>query len=233
MQTSVIERKQGSGRINMEYKVRQIEDKKEINQCDTFYIDQYNWGGSYRPKTYGKMGFVKKEAQEGFLIWMTCEESDPVRTYHKANDPVYLDSAMEAFLCFGTTESNGIQKPYYMNFEMNANGAMLASIGCERMNRINLSEDIRMLIHCTPKIKEDTWELTLWIPVTVIYSLYGIKDMHSHLSSILDIGSTFTCNFFKLMESKGETQHFASFSPIKYPEPNFHLPEYFAYAVIV
>jgi len=179
----------------MEYKVQQIKEEKEIDQCDTFYMDQYNWGGSYRPKSYGKMGFVKNEIQEGFLIKMNCEESDPTRIYHNANDPVYLDSAMEAFLCFGSKDSNGVQKPCYMNFEMNANGAMLASMGCDRVNRVNLSEDIRRQIQCTPKVTENNWELTLWIPVTVIYSLYGIKD--THLFSILDTGSTFTCNFFK------------------------------------
>ena len=32
------------------------------------------------------------------LVEMTCEEADPLRTYMKMNDPVSLDSGMEAFL---------------------------------------------------------------------------------------------------------------------------------------
>lgn len=228
--------------IYMEYQVRQIHRKEELAQCEVFHIDQYNWGGSYQPKTYGRMGLLKNREDEGFLIEMVCEESNPVRTYEKQNDPVYLDSAMEAFLCFGTKECQGLQEPCYMNFEMNANGAMLASIGCQRINRVNLSDEIRKQVLCTPAIHEDRWMLTLWIPLTVIDTLYcndssaesgNAGDSIPKESLHLGVGSTFTCNFFKLKESEGETQHFASFSPIDYPEPNFHLPEYFARAVII
>ena len=50
--------------------------------------------------------------------------------------------------------------------------------------------------------------------------------------AIVETGSRFTCNFYKIKESKGLT-HFASFAPITAPEPDFHLPEYFAHAQIL
>ncbi|MDD2971620.1 MAG: carbohydrate-binding family 9-like protein [Lachnospiraceae bacterium] len=220
----------------MEYTVRSLKNKEEIEACELFHIDQYNWGGDYRPKTYGRMGYLDKD---GFYLNLICEEANPTRTYYESNDPVYLDSAMEAFLCFGTKECDGVEKPYYLNFEMNGNGAMLASMGCERTNRVNLPEKIRSQILCTPQIHEDSWELSLYIPVKAIAPLYaGCHDL-SHPAKPCDpdtlslqAGSTFTCNFFKLKESEGETQHFASFSPIDYPEPNFHLPACFAHCTI-
>lgn len=37
----------------MRYAVKQITGRSEIESCNLFRIDQYNWGGNYRPNTYG------------------------------------------------------------------------------------------------------------------------------------------------------------------------------------
>lgn len=176
------------------------------------------------------MGYIPNQ---GFAVKMVCEELNPVRNYTKANEPVYLDSAMEVFICFGSSIADGKEKPCYLNFEMNANGAMLASFGCERTNRQNLSEELRSEILCVPSILKDSWNLSLWIPNHIIYKLYQREQRMCLFSERIEPGFHFLCNFFKIKESKGENQHFASFSPIHYPTPDFHLPEYFSEAYIL
>ncbi len=199
------------------YNVSTIHSADDLCCCSTFAVDQFNWGGDYRPVTSGRLGFLPDTA---FILEMTCQESDPCRIYRQDNDPVYLDSAMEAFFCFAPEEKD----PCYLNFEMNANGAMLACYGRSRQNRSPFSEQVRRDLLCEANILENCWSVRLTLPLTLVRSLYP--------KVTLDCGSHFTCNFYKIKESKGLT-HFASFAPIPVPEPNFHLPEYFAQASIL
>lgn len=200
----------------MMYPVYSIKETAQLISCPQFSIDQFNWGGDYRPVSRGRLGFL---ASRGFLLEMECEESNPCRVYTVDGDPVYLDSAMEAFFCFRPSEKN----PCYLNFEMNANGAMLACCGTDRQHRIPFSPEIRSGLVCRAYTAENCWKIRLMIPLSLLESVYP--------GLVLQAGSTFTCNFYKIKESEGLT-HFASFAPIPTKEPNFHLPEYFAKARI-
>lgn len=200
----------------MTYDVLTIKSENALSQCPVFMVDQFNWGGNYRPATSGRLGYIP---ETGFVLEMVCQEKDPFRSFKKDNDPVYLDSAMEAFFCFAPDET----KPYYMNFEMNANGAMLACYGRERENRTPIPEELRKGLLCYAQIEEESWSVRLTLPLTLITAIYP--------NLTLDTGSRFTCNFYKIKESEGQT-HFASFSPIPVAKPDFHLPEYFAHAQI-
>lgn len=201
----------------MNYKVQTIKAPEALSLCPVFRVDQYNWGGDYRPVTIGRLGFL---AGSGFLLEMECREADPCRTFQRDGDPVYLDSAMEAFFCFSPEESS----PCYLNFEMNACGALLAGSGRTRQNRTLLSKELRETLTLQTAVEKDVWRIRMFLPLSLIRTFYpGLA---------LDVGSTFTCNFYKIKESEGRT-HFASFAPIQAPEPNFHLPEYFASAQIV
>lgn len=201
----------------MTYEVHTIKSSEELSLCPAFSVDQFNWGGHYRPVTSGRLGFLM---DTGLLLEMECQESDPCRTYFHDNDPVYLDSAMEAFFCFAPLE----KEPCYLNFEMNANGAMLACYGRTRQDRAPLSAICREPLVCRAQADEHAWSIRLTLPLPMLRTVYP--------ELVLDIGSIFTCNFYKIKESEGRT-HFASFAPIQAPEPNFHLPEYFAQAQIV
>ncbi len=48
-------------------------------------------------KLMGNIGFVPGE---GLYIKLVCVEKDPLRVYKEDQDPVYKDSAMEAFFQF-------------------------------------------------------------------------------------------------------------------------------------
>lgn len=201
----------------MLYQVLTVRNAEEFSKCTDFTVDQFNWGGDYRPVSRGRLGFLP---DQGFLLEMECEESDPCRRYTEDGEPVYLDSAMEAFFCFSPEKEH----PCYLNFEMNGNGAMLACYGTDRKNRLPFPEEIRKGLSCRASIEEQCWKIRLFIPLPLLESIYP--------GLVLRTGSVFTCNFYKIKESEGLT-HFASFAPIPTKEPNFHLPEFFARAYIV
>ena len=81
--------------------VRLIENKELLESVELFKIENLLWGTEKIAKTYGYIGFVQGE---GLYIKLVCEEKDPLRVYKEDQDPVYKDSAMEAFFQFKLKE---------------------------------------------------------------------------------------------------------------------------------
>ena len=71
-----------------------IESADELEKVQPFFVEHLLWGTKQIPETYGYLGFVPSD---GFYLKMVCKEKDPLRVYEKNQDPVYRDSAMEAF----------------------------------------------------------------------------------------------------------------------------------------
>lgn len=74
--------------------VRLIENKELLESVELFKIENLLWGTEKIAKTYGYIGFVQGE---GLYIKLVCVEKNLLRIYKKDQDPVYKDSAMEAF----------------------------------------------------------------------------------------------------------------------------------------
>lgn len=201
-------------------KIEVIRNAEELEQVTPFQVDCLLWGTKFSPKTYGYIGFVPGD---GFYLKMVCEEADPLRSYKADQDPVYQDSAMEAFFMFESDKERGA-KPTYLNFEVNANGALLAAYGTGRIYRSYFGKEELALFNCKAEIEPDKWYFTLRIPLEILERVYGALD--------LGTGSEFSCNFYKLSET-ASIEHYASYSPILTDIPSFHLPEYFAQAEIV
>ena len=145
--------------------IKIIDEKEQFAQCETFEITHLLWGTKAIPKTYGKIACWK---EHGFLVEMTCEEADPLRTYLKMNDPVSQD-------------------------------------------RI-----------CQPQavIEKNCWKICFFLPLELLEEIGG---------PILQIaGTKIACNFYKVCEGGNAEQiHYASYSPVDVPEPDFHRPEFF------
>lgn len=200
--------------------VKMIDGVEQLEQTAPFFVDKLLWGTKSIPKTYGYLGFVKGD---GFYLKMICEEKDPLRTYTQDRDPVYQDSAMEAFFMFESEHAkNG--PPVYFNFEFNANGALLAGYGKQRTYRSYFAKELYPEFRCKAEIKEDQWSVSLRIPLAILEPVCGSLD--------LEKGSTFTCNFYKISETK-EIEHYAAYAPISSDIPSFHVPEFFETAKIV
>lgn len=197
------------------YNVKIITDETGISDCTPFYIDHLLWGTKRAANTYGRLGFIKNE---GLFLTMTCEEANPMRIFYEENTPVYLDSAMEAFFCFD--KKSGI----YLNFEMNANGALLAMYGPKRIGRKTFPMQLHHACMCQAQVNASSWSLSLRISLSLLTFVYGQLELQE--------GLHFTCNFYKISET-ASIEHYSSFSPILTEKPDFHRPEYFSDAVIV
>ncbi|MHB8132504.1 MAG: carbohydrate-binding family 9-like protein [Mobilitalea sp.] len=202
----------------MHYEIRTILNESDLINCPTFYLDKYNWGGDYRPVTYGKMAYWKGKE---FIIQMTCEETNPLRTFVNNEDPVFQDSAMEAFLDFAPNSGQGT----YVNIEMNANGAVLHRFGQKPPGRKTYTEFTTTTCTYLAQISEASWSIEIHIPLPYVKDLFG-KDA-------FEAGDHIRCNFYKLCGSKLPAEHYGSYTKINNPTWNFHLPEYFADAIII
>lgn len=199
----------------MEYHIYLIPDKDLLKDCPVFYVDNFNWGGSYRPKTFGQMAYLENE---GFYLKMTCMEANPVCHYENDNDPVYLDSTMEAFLALCPPSE------YYFNFEFNSKAALLAKYGNGRHGRTFFTQEQLSKIKRSVSISEDHWEITMFFPQNVLLEYFPAFCPQN--------GTKIRLNFFKLAEGE-EMTHFASYAPIQSPKPDFHLPSFFADGIFV
>lgn len=198
-------------------KVKILNNPNELNTVSPFEVNNLLWGTKSIPKTYGYLGFVPGD---GFYLRMVCEEPEPLRTFTQINSPVYQDSAMEAFFHFDPISGFS---PVYLNFEVNASGALLAAYGTERTYRSYFSDAEYKEFACSAQVSEDRWAAQLRIPLHILENIYGPLS--------LDEGDTFTCNFYKISED-AEIEHYASYAPIKTAVPSFHLPEFFAVAAL-
>lgn len=198
--------------------VRVIESKELLETVEPFEIRHLLWGTERIPKTYGYIGFVKGE---GFYLKLVCLEKNPLRIYKEDQDPVYKDSAVEAFFRFNS--GDGSRQDIYLNFEMNANGAILAGYGKNKTERTPFEADMLQKLNCKAEVEEEQWNVSLMVPIEILECIYG--------ELYLKEGTKFNGNFYKICETK-ENEHYASYEYVKSKNPNFHLPEYFAEAVI-
>lgn len=199
-------------------KVKIMRSAAELESLTPFQVNYLLWGTKSIPKTYGYIGFVP---EDGFYLKMICEESNPLCVYTHDMDPVYRDSAMEAFFQFEA--GTGRLQALYLSFESNSRGALLAGYGKERVYRSYFSKNTRRAFESRTEVEKNRWAWSIRLPVRVLEDIYG--PLH------LGEGSTFTCNFYKISETR-EIEHYASCSPILSEIPSFHLTEFFETAEI-
>ena len=204
----------------MNYLVKRIQNAAEIESCERFEINHYLWNSKCRPKTHGWLGYIENK---GLYVKMVCEETDPKRLFQNHRDMVCKDSAMEIFLAFTEDGEDLSNDSMYINLEVNSNGAMYANYGKGRKNRVFLTDEEYEATGVKAVIEEDSWYLELLVPEEVLNSICDFDAVKA--------GKHFYCNFYKIAEDD-KCLHFGAFSPIDNPTPNFHLPVFFAEAVI-
>ena len=208
------------------YEIKKITSKEDILTCNKFEINHFNWTKDYRPYSYGYVGFLEKE---GFLVRLCCEEDNPLCTYTEPNSMVYKDSALEAFFQINPEKNKG-----YINLELNSAGVLRAQFGETRDEREFFTEEQMKQCEITygkenaenSNTGKPAWWVQILLPFAIIDDFYG-KGSFAELTE----GTPLCCNFFKLSETP-EVEHYASYSAIEYPTPNFHMTEFFAEAVI-
>lgn len=209
----------------MEYHVKRIRKKEEIAKCERFSVDNFQWVDGPKPQTWGYMGYLEGQ---GLYVEMYCEEKNPRcmctdRFSKEMGSRVCDDSAMEAFVGFLDETGKMSSGSMYVNFEINADGVMYANFGKGRKGRSFLSDEMYEMASPKGEILGDAWKISVLFPEGFLREIGG--------SEIGKSGTEFYCNFYKISETP-EMEHYASFAKIGSETPNFHLPEYFAKAIV-
>ena len=178
----------------MKLEVAIIERKEQLDDLIPFRVENALWGTEKFPPMYGYIGFIPQDA---FYLKLICEEKNPLRVYTEINDPIYRDSVMEAYLMFEPVSSRANEENY-LNFAVNANGVLHAEYGSRRMYRSYFTEAERVGFECHAEVHENDWTAELKVPVKILEKIYGPLNLGE--------GSYFTCNFYKISESK-EAEH--------------------------
>ena len=180
-------------------------------------IDQYAWSKEYMPLAYGQLIMIPSF---GFVLRMTCKETNPRAVYEEHNQPVYTDSCLEFFAIFDHESGR------YINMEMNAKGTLLSFCGVGRENRtplINLTGG--KLPTVTPFATDEEWGVVAEIPFSILDAVYGIR------AEQFVPGYAFRGNFYKCGDETA-VAHYGSWSRVGTKNPDFHRPEYFGALII-
>lgn len=198
----------------MPYKIASIPSASSITTAEPLSISEILWNSKEFPASFGKIAYIPKKA---IIVKLISNQSNPLRTYYEINSPVYKDSALEFFL------QAELNNPNYLNFELNANGAMIVQWGSTQTNRTYLPEE--KIKNCIVKaeITEDSWNIFLHIPLKFLNFFYP--------NLILEKGHPFRFNLYKICETK-EFEHYMSLTAIPTPAPNFHQPQFFADGIL-
>lgn len=144
---------------------------------------------------------------EAIYVNMRCDEH-PVTAIHTERDSdVCLDSCMEFFLAPNNNDAS------YINIEINAIGTLLLHQGYDRYKNHTLpvSESI---FDIKTIITQNGWQLFYKLPFSFLTEYFGevTEVMHG--------------NFYKCGDETPH-MHYAMWSPIDLPEPDYHRPEFF------
>ncbi len=178
-------------------------------------------GSEHRPRTRARL----LHAPDGLLGIFRVEDRYLRSVHTRFGDPVYEDSCVEIFL--QPKPDRG-----YLNFEMNAGGALLASHvtdprrvagGFAGFTRLDEDDGRKVLRRSSlppviePEIEAAVdWQLAFFIPVELLERRVGPLGPLA--------GQSFRANLYKCGD-KTSHPHWASWSPVD--ALNFHLPHCF------
>jgi len=190
--------------------------------ADVKAINVNNYMGKepeHKPKTQAKVLYDDK-----FIYVIFRVEDNFVRAvaqnYH---DNVCRDSCIEFFFTPGTNISLG-----YFNIEINCGGTMLLHYQpAPNTNITPISDsdcDKVEIFHTEPKIvepekqKPTTWVIEYRLPIDILEKYCSVTRPAP--------GVIWRANFYKCAD-KTSHPHWLTWSVVDYPEPNFHLPQFF------
>lgn len=184
--------------------------KISIESADKFFLENKQWGSdAYNIPVYAQIAYD----EDGITVRFTVGESNPQCDKKKHFEQVCLDSCVEFFVNFMPEKSD-----YYMNFEVNAAGAMNVSYRLDRHHSTRLLLEEVESFRITPVIAEDHWTVTYKIGYDFIKKYYSGFDINS--------AEYVKCNIYKC-GGLTAMRHFLTYFKIGTEKPDFHRPEYF------
>lgn len=184
--------------------------KVGIEHAEKFVLENKLWGfDDYHALVCVQIAYD----DEGFIVRFTVGESDPLREKKQHLEFVHEDSCVEFFANFSpeTTEK-------YINFEVNAAGAMNVAFRGNRNDGVPLLLEEIEGFGITPEIGEEHWSVTYKVGYDFIKKYYPEFDINSC--------DYIKGNFYKCGD-KTETEHYVSYFKVGTEAPDFHRPEFF------
>ena len=173
----------------------------------------------FRPVTEAKMLY---DANNVYVIFRVHDKFVK-STVTKYNGHVSGDSCVEFFF-----SPNSEEPGHYFNLEVNAGGTpLIFFVTKPRKEYTKLSDaliDEIEIAHSLPAVvnpeitDEVTWTIECRVPLGILKQFTNVTMPKS--------GVTWRANFYKT-GSDTSNPHYYTWSPVSYPEPNFHLPAYF------
>jgi len=132
---------------------------------------------------------------------------------------VHTDSCMEFFLNADPVNSN-----QYVNWEFNPAGALCLAVGSHRYDRHDIQIDAYMdLFQVKTNIRDNGWSVEFRIPFAFLLSCFPLLQIKR--------GHVMRGNFYKCGD-KTARPHYACWSPIDLPYPDFHCPAFFGTLIL-
>ena len=143
------------------------------------------------------------------------------------NGKVWMDSCVEFFFSPGSDTERG-----YFNFEANCkgvflfeyhtgNGSTTGFVSREDCDKVKISHSLKLNVE--NEITEPVeWNLEYRIPVSVLKKYMKVDEPGP--------GVTWRANFYKCAD-KTSHPHWLTWAPVNFPQPKFHLPEFFGQIV--
>lgn len=185
-------------------------------------ISVYPWGGTYRPKSEARLVYTDDAF---YLKLVAIEPRAKMRAEARGISPdVYQDSCLEFFF-----KPAPDKDPRYVNLEFNPAGALYVGLGTGRQDgRLLKEQDISAFgIETFSEESEDgnvCWGLCAKIP-------FSFLEEHRFPINFQS-GHRMTGNFYKCGDLT-QTPHYGVWSPIDWPQPDFHRPEFFSKLVLL
>ena len=173
----------------------------------------------FRPITEAKMVY---DANNVYVIFRVHDKfvKSTVTTF---NGHVSGDSCVEFFF-----SPNSEEPGHYFNLEVNAGGTPLIFFVTKPRKEYTRLPDTLIqeieIAHSLPAVvnpeitDEVTWTIECRVPLAIFKQFTNVTMPKS--------GVTWRANFYKT-GSDTSNPHYYTWSPVSYPEPNFHLPAYF------
>jgi hypothetical protein len=212
------------------YVVKKFSEPTEINSSwnkeswqniSVLQVDKYmGEEPDHKPKVQAKMAY---DSAAVYLIFRV-EDQYVKCIMDQYQDPVSRDSTVEFFFTPGDDISKG-----YFNLEVNCGGTGLfkfqkggkkgyVEIPKSIFEKIDIAHSLPSIVH--PEIKDTiTWTVEYRIPVNILTRYYDEVDFPAP-------GVEWKANFYKIADDSSHP-HWLTWSFVDYPEPRFHLPEFF------
>ncbi|MBU0476029.1 MAG: carbohydrate-binding family 9-like protein [Bacteroidetes bacterium] len=203
----------------MVYKVKEA-DSFSNNGCEIGELN--NFMGDF-PTHFPKAKFKLSYNEKSLLLRFDLQDNFVIANSENHFDNVWEDSCVELFFTPSTNNEDG-----YFNLEINCCGKVYFQHQKSKRNQvkrmdINDIDKLNVKSSFSGSIKEEIVKPTNWFIECEIP--FDILAKYSRIE-LPSIGVEWRANLYKCADASSHP-HWLTWNKIDFPEPNFHLPEFF------